>query len=82
MLWCLFIYIVSDLDYPLLQERAFCMEELRPQPIIKKRSRFFIPEEMKVMNSKWPRSSSFLVFVAHGSQVYGTDPDAKKTNFS
>jgi hypothetical protein len=28
------------------------MEELRPQPIIKKRSRFFIPEEMKVTNSK------------------------------
>jgi hypothetical protein len=28
------------------------MEELRPQPIIKKRSRFFIPEEMKVINSK------------------------------
>jgi hypothetical protein len=52
MLWCLYSYVVSDLEYPLLQERAFCMEELRPQPIIKKRSRFFIPEEMKVMNNK------------------------------
>jgi hypothetical protein len=50
MLWCLYSYVVSDLEYPLLQERAFCMEELRPQPIIKKRSRFFIPEDMKVMN--------------------------------
>jgi len=29
------------------KERAFCMEELRPQPIIKKRSRSFIPDEKK-----------------------------------
>ena len=30
------------------KERAFDLDELRPQPIIKKRKKLFVPEESKV----------------------------------